>query len=506
MSPLPPEEEEEEYQQSPLPFARGGPIFLPELVGPLSSGTDFKASVLDELHCLEFELITDSCSDEEDLSVDDLKVLTDEELFEQALQESLEDSTETPHDSEQSHLLLMDHQASKEKQNANSSASSCQTSDLTSDETPINLPLKISTNGQTSTPSSNESLTNNSIVAFDGNSKKSKIKRNKRKRGRRFDRDTRAAQLEGSYIEKVKQLALLKQKQDEDKCSTRLHSFSGNAKSLEGAVPTFEKIENMRSLPPVKVKARRSEQHIPINYPEVIFSVQIYHKNHNSKTQEFLVTGSQKLAELRDSIYCSTDKLMETAGKHDPSAYFLIENTFYNDTRDPSSADYSKSVIDWLENSKEDASAKWEVIISGGALRKKQKELLGELDASSLPKFESVHMQRARFADLRFRLGACYLYVHQGNCKHTIIIKNTRLIHPEDSQNQADYPLLIFQLRPRQRKCSVCKLYLATKMTEDDKWAPDNPCYFCINCYYLLHYKEDNSLLYPHVVYDYYHE
>lgn len=43
------------------------------------------------------------------------------------------------------------------------------------------------------------------------------------------------------------------------------------------------------------------------------------------QTQEFLVLGSQILSDLRDNIYCLTDKLMQTAGEHDPSGYFLIE-------------------------------------------------------------------------------------------------------------------------------------------------------------------------------------
>lgn len=43
------------------------------------------------------------------------------------------------------------------------------------------------------------------------------------------------------------------------------------------------------------------------------------------QTQEFLVLGSQRLTELRDNIYCLTDNLMEIAGEHDPSGYFLIE-------------------------------------------------------------------------------------------------------------------------------------------------------------------------------------
>jgi hypothetical protein len=38
----------------------------------------------------------------------------------------------------------------------------------------------------------------------------------------------------------------------------------------------------------------------------------------------------------------------------------------------------------------------------------------------------------------------------------------------------------------------------ATKVTDDDKWALNNPFYFCIKCYYLLH--KDSTLLYPHTV------
>jgi snRNA-activating protein complex subunit 3 len=81
-----------------------------------------------------------------------------------------------------------------------------------------------------------------------------------------------------------------------------------------------------------------------------------------------------------------------------------------------------------------------------------------------------------------------------------------RLIHPDDTQNQAEYPLQTFQLQRRLQKCSVCQIYLATKVTVDDKWALNNPCYFCIKCYYLLHYKEDSTLLYPHTVYDFIQE
>lgn len=90
----------------------------------------------------------------------------------------------------------------------------------------------------------------------------------------------------------------------------------------------------------------------------------------------------------------------------------LIQDTFYNDMRCHSAIDYSRSIIDWLENSQEEASAKWDAIVSG-ALRKKQKELLGDLEVSSLPKFKTRLMQKTCFSDLSFRLGNGFLYCHQ---------------------------------------------------------------------------------------------
>uniref|UniRef100_A0A6V7QS64 snRNA-activating protein complex subunit n=1 Tax=Ananas comosus var. bracteatus TaxID=296719 RepID=A0A6V7QS64_ANACO len=486
-------EEAEKYQLqedggSRVRFARGGPIYVPDLVGPLTSVPDFKASSSNN-SSLEAELGSPGDFDAE-LSVDELKVFTEEELVERALRENFEDAS-GPADSSQAAECFDDRLADNSSVSTNevicSSSLPTESSNLESDATQRDL----------------------SIVVGNASGKRPQQKKG-RKRGRRFDRDSRAAELEGGYLAKVKQLAELKLKQDEDKLAARLHSFCGNSKSAEGMISTAEKIERMRSLrfitSPMKVKALKSQEYIPVFSTEVILCVEIYHKNNSSvKTQEFLVLGSQRLTELRDNIYCLTDNLMEIAGEHDPSGYFLIEDTFFNDMRNPSAIDYSKPIFDWLNNCKSEAAEKWEVILAG-VMKKKQKELLGDLEISKLPNFKAVDMHNTRFCDMRFRLGAGYLYCHQGNCKHMLVIRDMRMIHPEDVQNQADYPLLTFQLRPRHRKCSMCKIYHATKMTENDKWAEKNPCYFCIKCYFLLHYKEDNSLLYPHTVYDYYHE
>lgn len=48
-----------------------------------------------------------------------------------------------------------------------------------------------------------------------------------------------------------------------------------------------------------------------------------------------------------------------------------------------------------------------------GQLVKKQKEILGYQSKTNLPIFKSRDMDSTRFCDLRFRLGAGYLYCHQ---------------------------------------------------------------------------------------------
>ncbi|VAH83424.1 unnamed protein product [Triticum turgidum subsp. durum] len=374
-------------------------------------------------------------------------------------------------------------------------------------------------NGTSSTPSI-ESETpvlpseDMSVVPHDPEGTDGQTERKKgKKRGRHFDREVRAHILQGSYLTKAEKMSEIMVKQEDDKHAARLHSFSGDSAMSKGSKASAEKIDLAKSLKynsahsaPWKNKASKSDEHIPIVYPEAILCVEIYERRHGSvKNQEFLVLGSQLLTDLKDNIYCSTNKLMELNKLQNHSGYFLIEDTFYNDTRHYSAVDYSKPILDWLDNSSDEVAEKWDAI-SSGVLKKRQKDLLKGLNISNVPEFKSANMQSTYFSDLHFRLGAGYLYCHQGNCKHTFVIRDMRLIHPEDTQNQAEYPLMTFHMQRRFQKCSVCQIYLATKMTVDDKWAPNNPCYFCKQCYYLLHYKEDDSLLYHHTVYDYFQE
>jgi snRNA-activating protein complex subunit 3 len=77
-----------------------------------------------------------------------------------------------------------------------------------------------------------------------------------------------------------------------------------------------------------------------------------------------------------------------------------------------SAVDYSKPILDWLNESSDEVAEKWDAI-SSGALKKRQKDLLRGLNISNVPEFKSAKMQSTNFSDLHFRLGAGYLYCHQ---------------------------------------------------------------------------------------------
>ncbi|XP_012568105.1 snRNA-activating protein complex subunit isoform X2 [Cicer arietinum] len=330
-------------------------------------------------------------------------------------------------------------------------------------------------------------------------------KKNRRKRS-----GTNNSILDNNCIEKVENIVKIKQKQEEDKAEVRLHSFDPVCRMNDSADKSVrtERMMSLRSTSSVrKVDTVDLQEHIPVQHQEILLSVEIYHNVRKGvKTQELLVHGAQTLTGLRDKICCSTDQVMQKAGQHDPSGYFLIEDVFYTDLRDPSAIDLTKPIMDWLRNSKEEAQKKWECIVNG-ELQLKQKAVVGEASVSHMPRFSSIEMQKIRFCDLSFRLGAGYLYCHQGDCTHTLVIRDMRLIHVDDVHNRAVYPIVTFQLKMRFQKCHVCKIFRATKVTVDDKWTPENPCYFCDECFSLLHLAEDGSPLYTDFIeYDYNHD
>ncbi|KAM6034270.1 snRNA-activating protein complex subunit 3 isoform 3-T4 [Chlamydotis macqueenii] len=177
-----------------------------------------------------------------------------------------------------------------------------------------------------------------------------------------------------------------------------------------------------------------------IFYP-VIFQK---HKDHKPY-QTVLVLGSQKLTELRDSISCVSDLQIGGEFSSQPdqapehiskdlykSAFFYFEGVFYNDKRYAECRDLSRTIIEWSES---------------------HDRGYGNL--------QSVKMEDYTFNDLSLKIGFPYLFCHQGNCEHIIIVTDIRLIHHDDCLDRSFYPLLIKKHWLCTRKCFVCKMYTA---------------------------------------------
>ncbi|XP_048855864.1 snRNA-activating protein complex subunit 3 [Brienomyrus brachyistius] len=202
--------------------------------------------------------------------------------------------------------------------------------------------------------------------------------------------------------------------------------------------------------------------------------------------QTLRVLGSQKLTQLRDAICCVSDLQVSGEFSSTPdmvpefiskdlykSAFFFFEGVFYNDLRYPECIDLSKTIVDWTKS-------------------------------HDFPPFQSRKMEETSFSDLRLKVGYPYLYCHQGDCEHVVLIADVRMAHQDDCLDMNLYPLLAYKHRVKTRKCSVCHMYISRWITTNDSLAPMDPCLFCEQCFRLLHYDKQgnklcNFLAYPYV-------
>nr|XP_020144936.1 snRNA-activating protein complex subunit 3 isoform X2 [Microcebus murinus] len=210
------------------------------------------------------------------------------------------------------------------------------------------------------------------------------------------------------------------------------------------------------------------------------------HKEHKPY-QTMLVLGSQKLTELRDSIRCVSDLQIGGEFSNTPdqapehiskdlykSAFFYFEGTFYNDKRYPECRDLSRTIVEWSES-----------------------------HDRGYGKFQTARMEDFTFNDLYIKLGFPYLYCHQGDCEHVVVITDIRLVHHDDCLDRTLYPLLIKKHWLWTRKCFVCKMYTARWVTNNDSFAPEDPCFFCDVCFRMLHYDSEGNKLGEFLAYPY---
>ncbi|KAG7333652.1 hypothetical protein KOW79_002059 [Hemibagrus wyckioides] len=209
----------------------------------------------------------------------------------------------------------------------------------------------------------------------------------------------------------------------------------------------------------------------------VIYPILFKQFRHVRVYQTLHILGSQKLTELRDAICCVSD--LQVFGEfsntpdmvpqfiskdHYKSAFFYFEGVFYNDMRFPECRDITKVTRDWAKT-------------------------------KGFPEFTTAKMEETTFSDLRVKVGYPYLYCHQGDCEHVLILTDVRLVHKDDCLDRKLYPLLTHKHRVVTRKCSVCHLYISRWITTKDALAPMDPCLYCDQCFRLLHYDQHGNKL-----------
>ncbi|XP_070543103.1 snRNA-activating protein complex subunit 3-like isoform X2 [Ptychodera flava] len=182
--------------------------------------------------------------------------------------------------------------------------------------------------------------------------------------------------------------------------------------------------------------------------PEAVLTAIIFHpvvKNFRAIIdREILVLGQQCLTDLRDSILCVSDLSVSGDFSEAPnlpqdnkaqdnfkSAFFFIENTFYNDMRDPLCRDLSEPIREWAKS------------------RRKGWPLT----------FDTKKMEETNFNDLSIKLGKPYLYCHQGDCEHVIAFADLRLLHADDCHDVSQYPLVTRKISYQRMLCRVCKRF-----------------------------------------------
>ncbi|XP_078070289.1 snRNA-activating protein complex subunit 3 isoform X1 [Mustelus asterias] len=252
---------------------------------------------------------------------------------------------------------------------------------------------------------------------------------------------------------------------------------------------TFEHEHEMQT---VGRKPSHPEDSIPAG--EVILTINVYSpiifiKHREKKPHHtLLVLGSQKLTELRDAISCVSDLQIGGEFSNTPdlapehiskdlykSAFFFFEGIFYNDMRYSECRDLSRTIIEWAESHDRGCG-----------------------------KFSAAKMEDYIFNDMCIKVGYPYLYCHQGDCEHVIIITDIRIVHRDDCLDKTLYPCVIKKPWMWTRKCSVCKLFIVRWVTNNDSFAPEDPGFFCDLCFRMLHYDADGNkmgdfLAYPYV-------
>lgn len=247
--------------------------------------------------------------------------------------------------------------------------------------------------------------------------------------------------------------------------------WNGHRRNYRVAVPVQH--------PASKVDRAEAKETVP---PErcVMLRVALYHGT--KKAREFEVHQHQTLYELRRVLTCPTaaeiayqraelarrggEELLEHFPAPSDGAAFCIEDAWFVSGGD----DPSESVRSYVNA---EGGQHWG---------------------------EPRRMDETTIGDLTLRLGQQYLYVHHGDCEHSIVFTRCYLLNELDTLHRpprswGGYPRLVFERFVPTPYCTTCEREPAVWEVVGDKLADRSPCRLCEVCHYQFHYDKDGHLI-----------
>merc|ERR1712032_1532801 len=104
---------------------------------------------------------------------------------------------------------------------------------------------------------------------------------------------------------------------------------------------------------------------------------------------------------------------------------------------------------------------------------------------------ERYAMDSTSFEALQLRLGKQYMFMHHGDCVHSLVFTSCWLAHAETDVRRSVYPMLVWQAKDDAPKCHVCERSAAAWEIHSDVLADTSPCLLCQQCRYEWHYASE---------------
>lgn len=151
------------------------------------------------------------------------------------------------------------------------------------------------------------------------------------------------------------------------------------------------------------------------------------------------------------------------------SGFFFIDNTFYNDMRNPANEDYSKWLLFILWYSCDP----WWLpgpLQSGHQPQSDARILHVLIDLNQLTWQQHILISWSSdwvtlistVTKALVNISLCLQMLRKLHVTCHINILYHSMLHPDDCQDANLYPLLVFQARARRRVCGICAIYTAT--------------------------------------------